>query len=131
MGTGTRNLSEDKFPSEFYRFSRCSFLEGNKFFIGLLFVKRENSNTFIHGYEAKAAMKDQGHANNHQSREFRGLVLQQKESVAAHISRHNSLTSYFNYLHRVASFENNFWVSYVTRTVRKTITGDRATRFVY
>lgn len=131
LGAGTRNLSEDKFPSGFYRFSRRSFLEGNKFVIGLVFVKRENSNTFIRGYEAKAAMKDQGLPINHQSREFRGLVLQQEEGVAALISRRNSMTSSFNYLHRVASFENNFWVGYVTRTVRETTTGDRATRLVY
>jgi hypothetical protein len=69
--------------------------------------------------------------NNRKSREFRGLVLQQEEGVAALISRRNSMTSSFNYLHRVASFENNFWVGYVTRTVRESTTGDRATRLVY
>mgnify|MGYP006115995865 FL=1 len=131
LGTGTRDLSEEKFPSGFYRFLRRSFLEADKFVIGLVFVKRQASNTFIRGYEAKAAMEGQGLPNNRKSREFRGLVLQQEEGVAALISRRNSMTSSFNYLHRVASFENNFWVGYVTRTVRESTTGDRATRLVY
>jgi hypothetical protein len=59
------------------------------------------------------------------------LVLQQEECVAALISRRNSMTSSFNYLNRVAALENNFWVGYVTRTVRETTTGDRATSLVY
>ncbi len=131
LGTGTRNLSEDTFPSGFYRFTRRSFLEADKFLIGLVYVKRENSNTYIRGYEAKAAMEAQGLPDTRNTREFRGLVLQQEEGVAALISRRNSMTSSFNYLHRVASFENNFWVGYVTRTVRESSAGDRVTRLVY
>jgi transcriptional regulator with XRE-family HTH domain len=131
LGTGTRNLSEDTFPSGFYRFSRRSFLESDKFVVGLVYVKRDNANTYIRGYEAKAAMEAQGLPESRKAREFRGLVIQQEEGVAALISRRNSMTSSFNYLHRVASFENNFWVGYVTRTVRETTTGDRATRLVY
>jgi transcriptional regulator with XRE-family HTH domain len=131
LGTGTRDLSEDEFPNGFYRFVRRSFLEADKFLIGLVFVKREGSNTYIRGYEAKAAMANQGLPNNREAREFRGLVIQQEEGVAALISRRNSMTSSFNYLHRVTSFENNFWIGYVTRTVRETTSGDRATRLVY
>lgn len=41
------------------------------------------------------------------------------------------MTCSFNYLARVASFENNFWVGYVTRTVRESATGTRASRMVY
>ena len=131
LGTGTRNLSEDIFPSGFYRFSRRSFLETDKFVIGLVHVKRENSNTYIRGYEAKAAMEAQGLPEDRKAREFRGLIIQQEEGIAALISRHNSMTSSFNYLHRVASFENNYWVGYVTRTVRESSTSDRVTRLVY
>lgn len=131
LGTGTRNLSEEVFPSGFYKFSRRSFLEADKFVVGLVYVKRETSNTYIRGYEAKAAMEVQGIPQGHQTREFRGVVLQQEEGIAALISRRNSMTSSFNYLHRVASFENNFWVGYVTRTVRESTAGDRATRLVY
>ena len=131
LGTGAQSLSEETFPTGFYRFSRRSFMEANKFIIGLVYVKREASNTYIRGYEAKAAMAAQGLQVNSFSREFRGIVLEQDEGVAALVSRRNSMTSSFNYLHRVPSFENNFWVGYTTRTVRESSAGDRATRLVY
>ncbi len=41
------------------------------------------------------------------------------------------MTSSLNYLARVASFENNFWVGYVTRTMRESVTSTRITRMVY
>ncbi len=41
------------------------------------------------------------------------------------------MTCSFNFLSRIASFENNFWVGYVTRTVRESVTGRRAVRMVY
>lgn len=131
LGAGTRNLSQDIFPNGFYCFYRRSFLENEKFLLGLVYVKRDGSNTFIRGYEARAAMSSQGLPENRRAREFRGLVIQQEEGVAALISRRNSMTSSFNYLHRFPSFENNYWVGYVTRTVRETTTADRATRLVY
>ncbi|MEP4308787.1 MAG: helix-turn-helix transcriptional regulator, partial [Lentilitoribacter sp.] len=131
LGIGAQSLSEETFPTGFYRFSRRSFMETQKFVIGLVYVKREGSNTFIRGYEAKAAMLSQGLQANSFSREFRGMVLEQDEGVAALVSRRNSMTSSFNYLHRVPSFENNFWVGYTTRTVRESSAGDRATRLVY
>lgn len=131
LGTGTRNLSEETFPNGFYRFSRRSFIESHKFVVGLVYVKRKDGNTYIRGYEAKAAMEAQGLSESRQAREFRGLIIQQEEGVAALISRKNSMTSSFNYLHRIASFQNNFWVGYVARTVRESTTGDRATRLVY
>jgi transcriptional regulator with XRE-family HTH domain len=131
LGIGAHSLTDETFPTGFYRFSRRSFMETNKFVIGLVFVKREASNTYIRGYEAKAAMAPQGLPADSYSREFRGMVLEQDEGVAALVSRRNSMTSSFNYLHRVPSFENNFWVGYATRTVRESSAGDRATRLVY
>ena len=119
MGTGTRNLPEDIFPNGFYSFSRSGFLDADQFVRGLVFVKRDKGSTFIRGYEPREAMDAQGLTIDHQAREFRGLILQQEEGIAAFVSRRNSMTSSFNYLHRVASFENNFWVGYVTRTVRE------------
>ena len=51
--------------------------------------------------------------------------------IAIFAARRNAMTSSFNYLTRVASFENNFWVGYVTRTVGEDAVGTRATRLVY
>ena len=131
VGTGTRNLPEDIFPNGFYSFSRRGFLDADQFVRGLVFVKRDKGSTFIRGYEPREAMDAQGLTIDHQAREFRGLILQQEEGIAAFVSRRNSMTSSFNSLPRVASFENNFWVGYVTRTVRESMMGDRATRLVY
>ena len=55
----------------------------------------------------------------------------QRNGVALIISRRKGMTCSFNYLYRVASFENNFWVGYVTRTVRESVTGTRVARMVY
>ena len=41
------------------------------------------------------------------------------------------MTSSFNYLYRVASFENNYWVGYITRTVPEEVGKPRAVRMVY
>ena len=131
LGVGAQSLTKETFPVGFYRFSRRSFMESDKFVIGLVYIKREGASTFIRGYEAKAAMESQGLEANSYSREFRGIVLEQDEGVAALVSRRNSMTSSFNYLHRVPSFENNFWVGYTTRTVRESTEGSRATRLVY
>ena len=41
------------------------------------------------------------------------------------------MTSSFNYLGRIGTFNNNFWVGYITRTVPESAIGLRATRLVY
>lgn len=64
-------------------------------------------------------------------REFRGVVLQQQEGIAMLASRKNAMTTSFNYLDRVASFENNYWLGYVMRTVPETMVDMRVTRMVY
>jgi len=64
-------------------------------------------------------------------REFRGYVTQQEDGIAMVISRRHAMTCSFNYLSRVAATNNNFWVGYVTRTVRESISGLRAVRMVY
>lgn len=131
VGRGAYGIPEDLFPSGFYRFTRRSFLEASQFVEGLVFVKRENTVTYIRGYETRQAMQSQGLSAKRSASEFRGLVMQQEEGIAALISRRNSMTCSFNYLSRVASFENNFWVGYVARTVRESMSGDRAVRMVY
>ncbi len=76
-------------------------------------------------------MKKQFLPTEASAREFRGIVMQQEDGIAILATRKNAMTCSFNYLSRVASFENNFWVGYVTRTVPDSVGGLRATRLVY
>jgi len=131
VGVGVNDVPQEAFPSGFYRFSRRSFINNKQFIVGLVFVFRNDGHTYIRGFEAKEAMLQQGLAADTAAREFRGYVTRQEEGVAMVVSRRNSMTCSFNYLARVASFENNFWVGYVTRTVRETATGTRAARLAY
>ncbi|WP_164659260.1 helix-turn-helix domain-containing protein [Tropicibacter sp. Alg240-R139] len=131
FGAGVNNLPEESFPSGFYRFSRRSFVNDTQFIVGLVYVYRFEGQTYVRGYEAKDAMAQQGLSTDAPTREFRGFVTRQEDGVALVISRRNAMTCSFNYLSRVASFENNFWVGYVTRTVRESVTGTRAARMVY
>lgn len=131
VGVGVNDLSEEVFPSGFYCFSRRSFIDERRFVVGLVRVFRDGRQTYLRGFEAREAMKQQGLPADAQTREFRGYVARQEDGVAILISRRNSMTSSFNYLSRVTSFQNNFWVGYVTRTVRESTTGTRATRMVY
>ncbi len=132
LGVGVNNVPHEVFPNGFYRFSRRSFINNTQFVVGLVYVFRDNDyNTYIRGYEAKDAMLQQGLNADAPAREFRGYVTHQEEGVAMVISRRNSMTSSFNYLARVSSFENNFWVGYVTRTVRENASGTRVERMVY
>lgn len=131
LGHGVANLPESVFPSGFYRFSRRSFVSDTQFVVGLVYVFRENNSVFVRGFEAKEAMRQQGLPADASTREFRGFATRQEDGIAMMISRRNSMTCSFNYLAQVASFENNFWVGYVTRTVRESASGNRATRMVY
>lgn len=131
VGVGVNNVPKEVFPNGFYRFSRRSFVNDTQYVVGLVYVFRDDGHTYVRGFEAKEAMRQQGLPVDTRTREFRGYVTKQEEGVAMIISRRNSMTCSFNYLARVASFENNFWVGYVTRTVRETVTGTRATRMVY
>lgn len=131
LGRGCQDIPEDYFPSGFYRFSRRSFLSSDRFIIGLVRVFRDGPTTYIRGFEAKEAMRQQGLSVSAASREFRGYVTRQDDGVVAVIARRGSISCSFNYLSRVASFENNYWLGYVTRTVAESVTGSRAERMVY
>lgn len=131
VGSGARHVPEDLFPSGFYRFSRRSFVTEDLYIVGLVFIRRDGSNTFLRGYEVKSAMKMQFLPTNARAREFRGIVMQQEDGIAIIATRKNAMTCSFNYLSRVASFDNNFWLGYVTRTVPESVGGLRATRLVY
>ncbi len=131
VNAGASNVSEDFFPSGFYRFSRRSFTRQDVFIVGVVVIKRDGTKTFMRGYESVSAMEVQDLPTDPGAREFRGIVMQQEDGITIIVSRKNAMTNSFNYLSRVASFENNFWVGYVTRTVPESVGGLRATRMVY
>jgi len=131
LGNGATVVPTDVFPNGFYRFSRRSFIDETKFLLGLVYVFRTDGYTFVRGFEAKEAMRQQGLPLEAKTREFRGLVMQQEDGLAALIARRGAMTCSFNFLSRVTSFQNNFWEGYVTRTTRESFSGSRATRMVY
>ena len=131
LGQGFSSLSEESFPSGIYRFSRRSFLKEGQYLIGLSYIFRSDGVTYIKGFEPKEAMHHQGLPSSPRAREFRGYATRQDDGVSLIIARRGAMTCSFNYLARVASLENNYWVGYVTRTVREGSSGVRATRMVY
>lgn len=131
MGPHTQIVPEEDFPSGFYQFSRRSFVRESDFVRGLVFIHRDGANTFLRGYEPIIAMAMQGIPPAPAAREYRGFVLKVEEGITLTVSRRNGLTGSFNYLNRVTSFENNYWVGYVARTVRETSSSPRMTRLVY
>lgn len=131
LGGTTRPVPEESLPSGFYRFARRSFADEAKFVRGLIYVFRSRGGTFLKGFEAKDAMRQQGLPTDAATREFRGAVMAQEDGIAALVSRRGATTTSFNYLARIPSFENNFWVGYVTRTVRENVAGRRVERLVY
>lgn len=92
---------------------------------------RKDGATFLRGFEAKEAMAQQGLPGDAKSREFRGLLLAQEGGIAGLVSRRNALTTSFNFLAQVPSFQNNYWVGYTVRTVRESTTGSRVARLIY
>lgn len=131
IGETVQCVPEADFPSGFYHFSRRSFFRQTHYVRGLVFVRRDGGSTFIRGYEPKGAMAMQGIPPAPRAREYRGFVMKVEEGVTFMVARRNGLTASINYLSRVASFESNFWVGYVTRTVRESSSSDRMTRLVY
>ena len=131
VGAGAADVPEDVFPTGFYRFSRRSFMRQDQFIMGVLHVRRDGANTYLRGYENKDAMAIQSLPQDAPAREFRGIVMQQEDGIVFIASRRNAMTSSFSYLSRVASFQNNFWVGYITRTVPESASGLRVTRMVF
>lgn len=131
MGDAAQRVPEQVLPSGFYQFSRRSFVDANRFVRGLIFVKREGDFTYMRGYEPKDAMAMQGIPTHLSAREFRGFALRLDDNVVIVASRRNAMTASFNFLSRVTSFQNNFWVGYVARTVPENPTIARMSRLVY
>lgn len=131
LGDSEEPVPEDFMPSGIYRFSRRSFTKTDEFVVGLVQITRKGDKTFIRGYEAKQAMRDQGLPTGTADREFRGCVLGQDDGISLLISRKSTRTFSFSYLAAQTSFDNNYWVGYTTRTARETVTGSRAARLVF
>ena len=131
LSSGVTQLQETIFPAGFYRFVRRSFVDEAKFIQGLVYVYRKDGATFLRGFEAKEAMAQQGLPAYPKNREFRGLLMAQEGGVAGLVSRRNAMTTSFNFLAQVPSFQNNYWVGYTVRTVRESSTGARVARLVY
>ena len=131
VGTGARDVPEDAFPSGFYRFSRRSFVNLSVYVVGLVLVRRAGPNTVLRGFESREAMQMQDLPTDFRTREFRGLVMQQEDGISLFVARRNSMTCSFNYLSRAASFQNNYWAGYVTRTIPENEGGMRITRLAY
>lgn len=131
FGTAAADVPETVLPSGFYRFSRRSFTDDSRFIQGLVLVSRDAGSTFVRGYEARAAMAEQGMPQDASTREFRGFAMVQEDGVALLIARRGANTGSFNFLARVPAFQNNFWEGYVARTTRESLSSQRVTRMVY
>ena len=131
FGPEETDVSQDIFPTGFFRFSRHSFVEKNRFVQGLIFVYKKDFQTFLRGMEAKEAIADQGLDTNAKIREFRGFIIAQDGGIAMLAFRRGSTSCSFSYLSPTPSFENNFWVGYSTRTSPEHVNGTRVTRLVF
>ncbi len=131
IGSGMQTLSEEVFPSGFYRFSRRSFIENDLVIVGLVYVFRDNQYTFLRGYEPRQAMSTHGLPTNSPLREFRGYISPQVDGVSFNVAHRHNMAATFNYLGRVAPFNNRFWVGYAARPTRENLRGRRVARMVY
>lgn len=131
MGEAVQHVAEQDFPNGFYQFSRRSFVRSAEYVRGLVHVQRHGKNTYLRGYEPKTALAMQGIPPAPSTREFRGYVLRMDDGMVLMVSRRNGLTASMHYLTRITSFQNNFWVGYVTRTVSENASSNRMARLVY
>lgn len=131
VGAGVMGLSDEDFPSGFYRFSRPAFTEEDRFVVGLVRISRDDGYTFLRGFEPKEALAIHDMPTDPATREFRGLVMPQSEGIAMLVSRKNAATTSFNYLARMAALAKDYWVGYTVRTTQENPTGRRAARLIY
>jgi transcriptional regulator with XRE-family HTH domain len=131
LGTAFDDIPADVFPDGFYRFSRQSFVLPQQYFTGVVMIKRDGGNLFLRGFDPVEAMRAQGLPHDRRAREYRGFVMRLEDGVSLVVSRVHGMTASFNHLNRISSFDNNFWVGYVARTVREHHEATRITRLVY
>lgn len=131
MGSAFCDIGPEMFPQGFYRFSRQSFVSKERYFSGVVMIKKIGANLYLRGFDPVPAMRAQSLPDNRQAREYRGFVMQLEDGISLTVSRFHGMTASLNYLSRASSFENNFWVGYVARTVREHHEASRITRLVY
>ena len=131
FGPKETDISLEVFPTGFFRFSRQSFLEEERFVQGLIYIYKRDSQRFLRGMEAKETVAGQGLDTNTKTREFRGFIIAQEGGVAMLAFRRGSTSCSFSYLSPTPSFEGNFRLGYSTRTVPEHLNGTRVTRLVF
>lgn len=131
MGEAVQHVAYQDFPDGFYQFSRRSFVSKSQFVRGLVHVQRQGNSTYMRGYEPKSALAMQGIPPDAATREYRGYALRVEDGLVLTVSRRNGMTASLNYLTRITSFQNNFWVGFVARTVSENASSNRMTRLVY
>ena len=131
FGPKETDILLEVFPTGFFRFSRQSFLEEERFVQGLIYIYKRDSQRFLRGMEAKEAVAGQGLDTNPKTREFRGFIIAQEGGVAMLAFRRGSTSCSFSYLSPTPSFEGNFWLGYSTRSVPEHLNGTRVTRLVF
>ena len=131
FGPKTMYVSQELFPNGFYRFARKSFIDENRFVVGLVMISRKDGYTFLRGFEPRSALREQGLSTNPQHSEYRGLVMRQEEGVMAVVTHRDSLACSFNFLAPQTAFQANLWEGYATRTMREQVNTGRASRMVY
>ncbi|SFQ27168.1 Helix-turn-helix [Roseivivax halotolerans] len=130
-GIAAISPSETEFPNGFFRYSRRSFVSDTRFVTGLVMVYREYGQAFIRGYEDRRMMKSQGLSLSRFTREFRGTIFPQANGIVALVSRRNAQNLSFNFLTRVPSFANNYWVGFSNRSVSEAEAGRIMERVVF
>lgn len=131
FGPKTIYVSPELFPSGFYRFVRKSFIDQDRFVMGIVLIKREDGYTFLRGFELRSALREKGLSTSPLDSEYRGIVMRQEEGVMAVVTHRDSLSCSFNFLAPQTAFQPNLWEGYATRTVREQVSVRRATRMVY
>lgn len=131
VGPKPDTVSEERFPSGFYRFSRRSFLDTDLVMNGLVYVFRRDGFAFIRGYASRSIMRDLALPTNSPIREFRGVLIPQEEGVHFTISHRNNIATVFNYLSRASALQQNVWVGFSARPERDNVIKRRVTRLVY
>lgn len=131
VGPKADSISEERFPSGFYRFTRQSFLDTDLIMLGLAYVFRRDGFTFLRGYASRSMMRDLALPTNSPLREFRAVVTPQEEGVYFTLSHRHNIASVFNYVSRASALHRDVWVGFAARPERDTVTKRRISRLVY
>lgn len=130
LGTASRPVPEDMFPSGLYRFTRRSFMQEGIYVVSIAKIYRSGMHTYVRGFELKEAMRQQGLGSSGEMREYRGVVLPQEGGVAMLLSRRRALSVSFSFAAPQVSFEHNYFVGFTALNVRESPGTQRISRLV-